>query len=120
MQNFNSRDAGSINDIVSKCHDQARKAGWWEKDREIGTLLMLCVSELAEAMEGARKNLQDDHLPHRKMLEVELADAAIRIFDIAGFYGFDLGGAIQDKLAYNRARSDHKVENRLKEGGKGF
>ena len=39
---------------------------------------MLTISEIAEAMEGERKNLMDDHLPHRKMAEVEIADAYIR------------------------------------------
>lgn len=60
----------------------------------------------------------DEHLPHRKMGEVELADAVIRIADIAGFLGYDLGGAIAEKLEYNKVRPDHKIENRLAEGGK--
>ena len=34
-------------------------------------------------MEGARKDLMDTHLKHRSMMEVELADAIIRIFDLA-------------------------------------
>ncbi|XUM19805.1 hypothetical protein ACRAVF_19255 [Bradyrhizobium oligotrophicum S58] len=41
---------------------------------------MLIVSEIAEAMEGERKSLMDDHLPHRKMVEVELADTLILHF----------------------------------------
>ncbi len=49
---------------------------------------MLVVSELVEAMEGERKDLMDDKLPHRKMAEVEMADAAIRILDFMG--GFKL------------------------------
>lgn len=79
---------------------------------------MLIVSEIAEAMEGERKDLMDDKLPHRKMVEVELADALIRIFDYAGAYGLDLQGAYEEKKAYNKVRADHKPENRLKEGGK--
>ena len=71
-------------------------------------------------MEGDRKNLMDDHLPHRKMIEVELADAVIRIGDLAGKLGLDLGGAIDEKLVYNRNRADHKKENRLQEGGKKY
>jgi hypothetical protein len=67
-----------------------------------------------------RKDLMDDHLPHRKMAEVELADAVIRICDLAGLKGYDLGGAIEEKLAYNLQRADHKLENREKEGGKQF
>ena len=35
---------------------------------------------------------------------VELADAVIRIFDMAGFYALDLGRAIKEKMAYNRSR----------------
>ena len=71
-------------------------------------------------MEGDRKNLMDDKLPHRKMLEVELADAVIRIFDLAGREGLDLGGALVEKLQYNQIRPDHKKENREKEGGKKY
>jgi hypothetical protein len=62
----------------------------------------------------------DDHLPHRFMAEVELADAVIRIADYCGRFGYDLGGAIEEKLEYNRHRADHKIENRQKDGGKKF
>ena len=110
----------SINGIVNLCHGLAKDAGWHDKPREIGTCLMLIVSEIAEAMEGDRKNLMDDKLPHRKMLEVELADAVIRIFDLAGREGLDLGGALVEKLQYNQIRPDHKKENREKEGGKKY
>ena len=65
-------------------------ARWWIDletgkpiDRHLGELCMLAVSELAEAMEGHRKGLMDDKLPHRSMLEVELVDAAIRLMDMA-------------------------------------
>jgi NTP pyrophosphatase (non-canonical NTP hydrolase) len=90
------------------------------KTRNIGELLCLVHSEVSEAMEGARKNLMDDKLPHRKMLEVELADTLIRIFDIAGSQGLDLGGAIAEKRNYNATRKDHKIENRLQDKGKKF
>jgi hypothetical protein len=71
-------------------------------------------------MEGYRKGLMDDKLPHRKMIEVELADAVIRCFDLAGALGLDLAGAMAEKLAYNAMRADHKPENRAAEGGKKF
>lgn len=112
--------AFDINDLVDLCHGLAKDAGWHEKLRETGTCLMLIVSEIAEAMEGDRKNLMDDHLPHRKMIEVELADAMIRICDLAGREGLDLGGALVEKLKYNQQRADHKPENRNKEGGKTY
>lgn len=53
-------------------------------------------------------------------LTIELADALIRIFDIAGAYNLDLGGAIAEKRDYNAIRKDHKLESRLKDDGKKF
>jgi len=99
----------------SACPSRARST------RILGAeLLCLVHSEISEAMEGARKRLQDDHLPGRCMLEVELADAVIRIFDMAGGLGLDLPGAIAEKLAYNAKRADHKPDSRRADGGKAF
>lgn len=81
---------------------------------------MLIVSEISEAMEGERKDLMDDKLPHRKMAEVELVDAIIRIFDYAGAFGYDLQGAFEEKMAYNATRKDHSHEARKQVGGKKF
>lgn len=116
-----------LNNLSKEIHDDNVKKGWWTDlstglplERNVGELLMLCVSEISEAMEGARKNLKDDKLPHRDMFEVELADTLIRIFDIAGKYNLDLDGAIKEKREYNDRREDHKLENRQKENGKKF
>ena len=115
----------NINELVKICYEASFNAGWHTdietgelKDRNKGEMLMLIVSEVAEAMEGERKGLMDDKLPHREMSEVELADTVIRICDYCGRWGYDLGGAIMEKLTYNSKRPDHKIENRLKEGGK--
>jgi hypothetical protein len=120
------RRASHINALVSYFHAKSNAAGWWaEGGRDLtrdkyvhATKLMLVVTELAEAMEGLRKGLQDDKLPHRKMAEVELADACIRIFDLAGALGYDLGGAVVEKDAFNSVRPDHKPEARAAAGGK--
>lgn len=119
--------AAMINDFSATIHQQNVERGWWtdlatgeRKMRNVGELLMLAVSEVAEAMEGHRKGLMDDHLPHRRMFEVELADVFIRIFDIAGAFNLDLGGALIEKMEYNQTRDDHKIENRIKDGGKAY
>lgn len=118
-------------------HGQAKEHGWWTNLQtgedltgtgypkvkpkfNVGEKLMLIVSEVAEAMEGDRKSQMDDKLPHRLMVEVELADAVIRIADLAGGLGLDVGGAIAEKLAFNQSRADHKIENRRHLGGKQY
>lgn len=117
--------ADQVAQIEQLCHGLAREAGWWDNrdlddPQTIPTCLCLVHSEISEAMEGARKNRMDDHLPHRKALEVELADAMIRILDLAGAYELDLGGALVEKLVYNTQRADHKREARAADDGKKF
>ena len=109
-----------INQLSEDIHHDNRERGWYDKPVDDGTRFMLMVSEIAEAMEGNRKDLTDEHIPHRSSEEVELADAVIRILDYAGYKGLDIGGAIEEKLAYNRIRSDHSREERAKVGGKKF
>lgn len=115
--------------IINHFADEVHKANakWWidletgePLNRNKGEMLMLITSELSEAMEGDRKNLMDDKLPHRKMFEVELADALIRLLDLAAGTGCDLGGAFFEKMAYNAVREDHKIENRLSPNGKKY
>ena len=91
-----------------------------EKPRDMNTQLLLIHSEISEAMEGVRKNLMDDKLPHRKMVEVELADAIVRILDMAGGHGLDVAGALVEKVIFNISRADHQPENRAKADGKKF
>lgn len=115
----------TLNDYAAQCH--RANAKWWVNietgeplKRNKGELLMLIVSEIAEAMEGERKDLMDDKLPHRKMAEVELADAMIRIFDYADAFGYDLHGAFEEKMKFNATREDHTHEARKIAGGKQF
>ena len=133
--------AEGLNVLSQLIHARNKEAGWWTNPhtkeslegyiegmpeeprnakRDVLNLLMLVVTEVAEAAEGVRKNLPDDKLPHRSMFEVELADVFIRIFDIAGAHNLDLTGATLEKLGFNAVRPDHKLENRLADGGKIF
>lgn len=75
-------------------HQQNGEAGYCDNPREKGTLLCLVHSEMSEAIEGERKNLMDGHLPYRKIAEVKLADAVIRILDYAHAFGYDFEGAL--------------------------
>lgn len=174
---------------AAEIYAQNKAVGWWDDpNRCVFQTLQLVSTEIAEATEGERKGLMDDHLPNRKMGEVELADALIRVLDLAGRYnwvyqedavayegfsdpelsiggkhlfinacltglvhnlpvdlekpdspcnyhysqlvlaivttaethGYDIEGAMVEKLAYNKNRADHKRANRAKEGGKAF
>ena len=114
---------GPLNNLSRLCHEASKS--WWHDlvtgqrlNRNKGELICLMHSELSEAMEGERKNLMDDKLPHRRMAEVELADLLIRVFDYCGAFGYDLDGAVAEKMQFNSKRQDHKPENRLKAGGK--
>jgi NTP pyrophosphatase (non-canonical NTP hydrolase) len=117
----------NLNQLRDFCHGNAVSSGWWNDpktgdkiERNKAELICLMHSELSECMEGVRKNIMDDKLPHRKMEEVELADVIIRIMDYCGAYELDIEGAVNEKILYNKNREDHKSENRLKENGKKF
>jgi len=127
----------NLNALADLIFDGNLTVGWWTKDEAyalehesagpnyskpsatlIASKLALVHSEVSEALEGMRKGLMDDHLPHRTMFEVELADAIIRILDLAGACNLDIDGAVNAKLAYNKTRADHKLANRQTSGGK--
>lgn len=115
-----------INLAARHAHGASYRAGWWidpatgETRGTVPEKLCLIHSEISEAMEADRKGLRDDKLPHRWGVEVELADALIRIFDLAGCLGLDLGGAVIEKMAFNAERADHKLENRAAANGKAY
>lgn len=115
--------------IVDACGEASDKGGWWHDpetgefvQRNKGELIALMHSELSEALESIRKGTQDDKLPLYPGEVVELIDCIIRIADYLYHYssGNVAGMALEDKLAYNAKREDHKPENRRKEGGKKF
>jgi hypothetical protein len=115
----------NLNEYAHDVHVENKK--WWYDpatgnalDRNFGEMIALCHSELSEALEGHRKNLQDDHLPQYKMADVELIDCMIRLFDLLDARGVNVEEVFWAKMAYNRDRADHKLENRLLPGGKAY
>ena len=125
------REAGRSLQLI--CHGAAKSAGWWScpktgepstqeyiKSSLIPQKLLLIHSEISEACEADRKGLKDSHLPHRDGVEVELADAVIRCFDLAGALGYDLGAAIAEKMEFNAGRVDHTAAARSGENGKRY
>ena len=87
----------TLNEWSAHCHHIAKEKGFWDKERNVGESLMLIVTELAEAMEGHRK--QDD-----ANFREELADAFIRLFDLCGGLGIDIEKEIVAKSERNKTR----------------
>jgi len=116
----------NINDLADQIHQVNREKGFWDKKRNVGEMLMLVTSELGEAMEAHRKgkfadwkgyNFVTKPLGGTKVLKVafeehikdsfedELADAIIRLLDMAAGLNIDLNKHIKAKLDYNRSRA---------------
>ena len=121
--------------LITQAHEMAKSKGFWEGERNKPEMLMLVVSELAEALEALRKdhyaskhavnslyqdiqvNLWDDEYNImggpwkagfeaniKSSFEDELADVAIRLFDLCGGLGVDLEKHIELKMMYNSMR----------------
>ncbi|MCX6186038.1 MAG: hypothetical protein NTU43_03445 [Bacteroidetes bacterium] len=112
-----------INDTSKVIHTINVEKGFWENPRNKGELLMLVVSELAEALEADRKNRYtstdvkkitalakdenfiDEFTSHVKdTFEDEIADAVIRLLDMSAGLGIDIEKHIEAKLRYNASR----------------
>jgi len=124
-----------LNYLRDHCHISSVEAGWWDELGEVkehlpqdlqrkvevwflASKIALIHSEVSEMLEGLRKNCMDDHLPLRRMEEVEGADVLIRLFDYMGRRRMDVAGATYEKMEYNSHRLDHTIEARNSEGGK--
>ena len=97
MYNMDDMTAAEVTHLADMIFVENVSAGWWDgytdgnEDERVPQCLLLIHSEISEACEAHRKGLADDKLPHRDGLEVELADAIIRILDLAGAVDYDIG-----------------------------
>ena len=95
----------TITEIQNRVHRIALDHGWWDAPRSIGEVLMLVVTELAEAMEAYREgNPESEKIRGFSRMEEELADVMIRLLDLAENEGFNLEAAVLAKMAYNEDR----------------
>jgi hypothetical protein len=85
--------AAELRVLTYDIHQSNVRAGWWSNlatgesilhTRNRPEVMMLIISEYSEAWLGASDNAMDDHLTHRRMFDVELADAVIREMDLLG------------------------------------
>lgn len=123
----------NIQELAHVSHAAAKSKGFWDGERNKPELLMLIVSEAAEALEALRKNRfskkeeveelfeklfseQEVSLVEFKTefeskikntFEDEIADTIIRLFDLAGGLNIDIQKHILLKLEYNMTRG-HK------------
>lgn len=96
----------SINDYCRQAHDIAKSKGWYDEPVPLNNSLLLIHAEVSEAVEALRKEDINN-------FEEELADVAIRLFDLCGYHEINLGQAIDKKMEKNRTRS-------YRHGGKKF
>lgn len=121
-----------LNNLAKDIHTDNVLKGFYDKPREIGTTLMLVVSELSEALEADRKRLYNnsgtllpDRIPSVKSekfkdwfeknikdtVNDEIADAIIRLLDFCAWQGIDIDRHIKLKLAYNKMRPHRHGKN---------
>ncbi len=93
----------TVSGWIKECHGAACDKGFWDKKRNVGEMLMLIVSELGEAIEAHRGGKWG--LGKKDTFEDELADTAIRLFDLCGGLVIDLEKQIAWKMSFNRTRA---------------
>jgi NTP pyrophosphatase (non-canonical NTP hydrolase) len=91
-------------------HGLAKEKGWWDGKPNLAEKIALVHSELSEALEFVRlKDFDPGAITYNpdgkpEGFAVELADAVIRIMDLAEYLGVPLDDMIELKHEYNKSR----------------
>jgi hypothetical protein len=129
----------SLNQLSKSIHEGNVQRGFYETQQANGTLLMLVVSELSEALEADRAgkhadlNYFNDRIKEieetkgseiskeeyalvfkntlKDTYEDEIADAIIRLLDHCGYKNIDIEAHISAKLKYNETRAHKHGKN---------
>lgn len=110
-----------LHQYVEHSHMEARAHGFWDDldgmapEHYALIKAALIDTEVAEFVEAMRHgDPPAEHIDSKQFTlgEEELADACIRIFDLAGKLGYDLEAAIDAKMAFNKERP-YKHEKRV-------
>lgn len=117
-----------INDVAEEAHQNSRIKGFYDGPTNIAEKIALIHSEASEALECDRKDMyckssaipmwmDDENFKSwfrknvKDTFEDELADIAIRVFDLAAFKGIDLESHILGKMRYNSLREQRHGKN---------
>lgn len=100
-----------LNELAAEINATATQKGFWEegKDRDPAKILMLIVTELAEAFEEIRDGhpLDYEYYDHKMKpsgVPSEMADAIIRALDACHAWGIDIDRVVREKMEYNKTR----------------
>jgi NTP pyrophosphatase (non-canonical NTP hydrolase) len=101
-----------IERAVVMAHVNSLVCGWYNDpvtgqpfERNFGEMIALIHSELSEALEAHRKDTTSPKIAGYSGVEEELADAVLRICDLAGHLDLELAGAVLAKNEFNRTRA---------------
>lgn len=116
LHTFSPKDEEKVYDafaaLKAAIHGLAVEKGWHEHERAVPEYIALCHSELSEALEAYRELPEGADITAITFGEngkpegvgVELADAIIRIIDMAAALGIDIASAILAKHEFNCTR----------------
>ena len=99
-----------LNTLARLAHEKAVANGWYSGgERNVGEVLMLIVTEAAEAMEDYREGYVMDEVRYGENNKpegfgIEIADMVIRSADLCGSRGLRLGDLVVQKMDFNGRR----------------